>query len=95
MNRASLQSKANERLRLGILKQDVLGRLRRFLKDPDLPPTNNAAERNLRTVVMARKVSQCGKNAVGVQTYMQIKSTIETARLRGLDPVETLTSLMR
>ncbi|WP_373290731.1 IS66 family transposase [Deinococcus seoulensis] len=24
----------------------------RFLKDPDIPPTNNAAERSLRTVVM-------------------------------------------
>uniref|UniRef100_UPI00403F496A IS66 family transposase n=1 Tax=Deinococcus sp. VB142 TaxID=3112952 RepID=UPI00403F496A len=44
---------------------------------------NNAAERSLRTVVMARKVSQCSKNAVGAQTYMRIKSTVETARLRG------------
>ena len=41
---------------------------------------NNAAERSLRTVVMARKVSQCSKNAVGAQTYMRIKSTVETAR---------------
>ena len=68
LNRAPLKSKANERLRLGILKQSVLDRLWRFLKDPDIPPTNNAAERSLRTVVMARKVSQCSKNAVGAQT---------------------------
>jgi len=95
LNRAPLKSKANERLRLGILKQDVLDRLWRFLKDPDIPPTNNAAERSLRTVVMARKVSQCSKNAVGAQTYMHIKSTVETARLRGQDPVAVLTSLMR
>ena len=95
LNRAPLKSKANERLRLGILKQDVLDRLWRFLKDPDIPPTNNAAERSLRTVVMARKVSQCSRNAVGAQTYMHIKSTVETARLRGQDPVAVLTSLMR
>lgn len=95
LNRAPLQSKANERLRLGILKQRVLDRLWRFLKDPDIPPTNNAAERSLRTVVMARKVSQCSKNAVGAQTYMRIKSTVETARLRGQDPVAVLTGLMR
>ena len=95
LNRASLKSKANERLRLGILKQDVLDRLWRFLKDPDIPPTNNAAERSLRTVAMARKVSQCSKNAVGAQTYMRIKSTLETARLRGQDPVAVLTSLIR
>jgi transposase len=95
LNRAPLKSKANERLRLGILKQDALDRVWRFLKDPDIPPTNNAAERSLRTVVMARKVSQCSKNAVGAQTYMRIKSTVETARLRGQDPVAVLTSLTR
>ncbi|MFT2720390.1 hypothetical protein ACMT4L_10345 [Deinococcus sp. A31D244] len=53
------------------------------------------SERNLQTVVMARKVSQCSKNAVGVQTYMRIKSTVETARLRGQDTVAVLTGLMR
>lgn len=95
LNRAPLKSQANERLRLGILKQHVLDRLWRFLKDPDIPPTNNAAERSLRTVVMARKVSQCSKNAVGAQTYMRIKSTVETARLRGQDPVAVLPSLTR
>ncbi|UWX64009.1 IS66 family transposase [Deinococcus rubellus] len=95
LNRAPLKSKSNERLRLGILKQYVLDRLWRFLKDPDIPPTNNAAERSLRTVVMARKVSQCSKNAVGAQTYMRIKSTVETARLRGQDPVAVLINLIR
>ncbi len=95
LNRAPLKSKANERLRLGILKQHGLDRLWQFLKDPDIPPTNNAAERSLRTVVMARKVSQCSKNAVGAQTYMRIKSTVETARLRGQDPVAVLTGLTR
>ena len=95
LNRAPLKSKANERLRTGILKHHVLERVWGFLKDPDIPPTNNAAERSLRTVVMARKVSQCSKNALGAQTYMRIKSTVETARLRGQDPVVVLTSLMR
>jgi len=66
-NRMPLKSKANERLRLGILKQDMLDRLWQFLKDPDILPMNNAAERSLRTVVMARKVSQCSKNVVETQ----------------------------
>ncbi|WP_344982383.1 IS66 family transposase [Deinococcus rubellus] len=95
LNRAPLKSKANERLRVGVLKQNVLDRVWQFLKDPDIPPTNNAAERSLRTVVMARKVSQCSKNVLGAQTYMRIKSTVETARLRGQDPVAVLTSLNR
>nr|WP_229671108.1 IS66 family transposase [Deinococcus aquiradiocola] len=38
------------------------------MKDPDIPPTNNTARWSLRTVVMARKVLQCSKNAVGAQT---------------------------
>lgn len=95
LNRAPLKSTANERLRTGILKHRILDRVWRFLKDPDIPPTNNAAERSLRTVVMARKVSQCSKNALGAQTYMRIKSTVETARLRGQDPVAVLASLTR
>ena len=95
LNRAPLKSKAKERLRLGILKQNVLDRLWRLLTDQDIPPTNNVAERSLRTVVMARKVSQWCKNAVRAQTYMRIKSTVETARLRGQDPVAVLTGLMR
>ncbi|GGR43913.1 hypothetical protein GCM10008959_01020 [Deinococcus seoulensis] len=43
----------------------------------------------------ARKVSQCSKNAVRAQTYMRIKSTVETARLRCQNPVAVLTGLMR
>lgn len=90
LSRAPLKTKANERLRLGIREQHLRGRVLLFLSDPEIPPTNNAAERSLRTVVMARKVSQCNKNAQGALTYMRIKSTVETARLRGQDPVNVL-----
>ncbi|OLV15814.1 hypothetical protein BOO71_0013741 [Deinococcus marmoris] len=46
-------------------------------------------------MVMARKVSQCSKSAIEAQTYMRIKPTVETARLRGQDPIAALTNLMR
>ncbi|GGR23683.1 transposase [Deinococcus ruber] len=92
LQRRPLKTVGNERLRLGLLNQHEQSRLLRFLEDPDIPPTNNPAERSLRTVVMARKVSQCSKNALGAQTYMRIKSTVETARLRGQDPVDILIS---
>lgn len=95
LTRTALKSKGNERLRLGLLEQHVRGRLLLFLADPEIPPTNNAAERSLRTVVIARKVSQCSKNALGAQTYMRIKSTVETAKLRGQDPVAVLLHLSR
>lgn len=93
LRRRPLKTVGNERLRLGLLKQHEQGRLLRFLEDPDIPPTNNPAERSLRTVVMARTVSQCSKNALGAQTDMRIKSAVETARLRGQDPVDVLISL--
>ena len=93
LHRAPLKTKSNERLRLGLLEQHLRGRLLLFLSDPEIPPTNNAAERALRSVVMARKVSQCSKNVLGATTYTRIKSVVETARLRGEDPVAALVAL--
>nr|WP_254843169.1 transposase [Deinococcus marmoris] len=82
-------------MRRGFLEQHRQGRLLHFLIDPEIPPTNNAAERALRSVVMARKVSQCSKNLLGATTYTRIKSVVETARLRGEDPVAVLMALRR
>lgn len=95
LNRLPLKTRTNERLRQGLLKQHLKGRLLYFLLDPEIPPTNNAAERALRSVVMARKVSQCSKNLLGATTYTRIKSVVETARLRGEDPVAVLMALQR
>nr|WP_240319522.1 transposase [Deinococcus wulumuqiensis] len=66
-----------------------------FLDKPEIPPTNNAAERQLRRVVITRKVSQCSKNDKGATAHMRIKSVVETACLRGQDPVEVLIGLSR
>ncbi|WP_291427132.1 IS66 family transposase [Deinococcus sp.] len=93
--RTDIRTKESERLRAGLQKQHERGRLLLFLERPEIPPTNNAAERQLRSVVMARKISQCSKNPRGATTYMRIKSVTETARLRGHDPVDTLMALAR
>ena len=85
LNRTDLRTPESERLRAGLWKQQEKGRLLYFLEHPEIPPTNNAAERQLRRVVMARKVSQCSKTRRGAMTYMRIKSVVETARLRGQD----------
>lgn len=66
------------------------GNLVRFLVDPQIPPTNNAAERALRPAVIARKVSQCSKNSQGAEAFCAFTSVLRTAMKRGLDPVETL-----
>lgn len=63
--------------------------------NPGIPPTNNAAERQLRSVVCARKVSQCSKTELGALNYASIKTVVETARLRGQDTVKVLADLYR
>ena len=66
------------------------GNLVRFLVDPQIPPTNNAAERALRPAVIARKVSQCSKNTQGAEAFCAFTSVLRTATKRGLDPIQTL-----
>lgn len=83
LSRTDIRTEESERLRAGLWKQHEKGRLLLFLDKPQIPPTNNAAERQLRSVVTVRKVSQCSKNWRGATTYMRIKSVTETARLRG------------
>ncbi|WP_291423199.1 IS66 family transposase [Deinococcus sp.] len=95
LSRTDLRTPESERLRAGLWKQQEKGRLLHFLEKPEIPPTNNAAERQLRRVVITRKVSQCSKNKRGAEAHMRIKSVVETARLRGQDPVEVLASLSR
>jgi hypothetical protein len=70
-------------------------RIRRYLQElftfvavPGVPPTNNAAERGLRPLVIARKVSGGTRSAAGSTCRMRLASIAATARLRGLDPTE-------
>ena len=59
------------------------GNLLRFLFDPRVEPTNNRAERALRPGVIARKVSQCSKNARGARAFEAFASVIQTLKKRG------------
>ena len=59
------------------------GNLLRFLDDPRIEPTNNRAERALRPAVIARKVSQCSKNAQGAQTFAVFTSVMRTLAKTG------------
>jgi hypothetical protein len=70
-------------------------RIRRYLQElfvfvavPDVPPTNNAAERGLRPLVIARKVSGGTRSTAGSTCRMRLASIAATARLRGLDPTD-------
>jgi len=84
------RSKENLRLQKGLVKHHQRGNLLRFLDDPSIEPTNNAAERALRPAVIARKVSQCSNTTAGSEAFAIFKSLTQTARLLGLDPSQTL-----
>lgn len=60
-----------------------------FVRDLTVPPTNNAAERALRPLVIARKVSGGTRSPAGSRTRMVLASVLATAQLRGHDPTAT------
>jgi transposase len=65
-----------------------LGGLFVFVEDPAVPPTNNAAERSLRHLVVCRKISGGTRSAAGTDAKMALASLFGTWRARGLDPLE-------
>jgi hypothetical protein len=76
-------------------------RIRRYLQElftfvavPGVPHTNNAAERSLRGLVIARKVSGGTRSAAGSTCRMRLASIAATARLRGLDPTDVFVRIL-
>jgi transposase len=57
-----------------------------FVADPRVPPDNNAAERSLRPLVTARKISGGTRSPEGSATKMTLASLFGTWRVRGLNP---------
>ena len=62
----------------------------RVLSDPLLPLTNNAAERQLRHWVIARRISYGTRNLVGSNSLALLASVIDTCRLRGASVTDLL-----
>ena len=57
-----------------------------FVKNPELPSTNNDAERALRHAVISRRISFGTRTVEGSMAYASLLSVIETCRLRNQDP---------
>ena len=53
---------------------------------PELPPTNNEAERALRHAVIARNIGFGTRTSEGSLAYSSLLSVIETCRLRDINP---------
>jgi hypothetical protein len=90
-----LRDPENQRLLDGLGWHHGRGNLVRFLDDPSIPPTNNAAERALRPAVIARMVSQCSKTESGATAFSAFCSVIRTAARQGRDAVEWLCGVFR
>lgn len=58
-----------------------------FVRDPAVPPTNNLAERSLRSLVTARKISGGSRSSEGTETRMILASVLGTALVRNQDPL--------
>lgn len=65
-----------------------------FVSDPNVPPTNNAAERSLRHLVTIRKISGGSRSAQGTATRMRLATLFGTWRLQGVNPVEACHQLL-
>ena len=62
----------------------------RVLHHPELPLTNNTAERALRHWVIARRLSHGTRTAVGSRAFALLASVIDTCRQRGHSPWDYL-----
>ena len=73
-------------LRLSTHKQDVL----RFLTDPQVPFTNNLAERDVRMMKLRQKISGGFRSEDGAKDFAVIRSVLSTARKQGWNILATL-----
>lgn len=69
-------------------------RMYRWILDPRIPAENNLAERELRPLVIARKISFGSQSDAGALTRETLMSVLLTLRKRNRDPVKTLTAAM-
>jgi len=74
-------------LRLASRKQDVL----RFLTDPNVPFTNNQAERDARMMKVKQNVSGGFRSLEGAMDFAVIRSFISTAKKQGSCIIQALT----
>jgi transposase len=73
-------------LRLSTRRQDVL----RFLTDPNVPFTNNLAERDGRMMKLRQKISGGFRSQDGAKDFAVIRSVLSTARRQGWNMLQTL-----
>lgn len=61
-----------------------------FLKIPDVPPDNNASERDIRGFKVKLKIAGCFRSVDGAQAFAILQSIIKTAKKNGTTPFEAM-----
>lgn len=74
-------------LRLQGHKEDTL----RFLTNPDVPFTNNQAERDARMMKLRQKISGCFRTETGARNFATLRTVLSTARKQGWNILDTIT----
>ncbi len=77
-------------LRLRDYAEDTLP----FLESPDVPFTNNQAERDIRMMKCRTKISGGFRSWQGAENFAIIRSLISTARKQGRNILEVLTQVL-
>jgi hypothetical protein len=86
-----IKYKDTRRLRRRIIKHNQ--ELLIFLDNPAMDPTNNRAERQLRPMVIMRKVTFGNRSAVGDLNRAVTMSVIQTGVLNGIEPLDICQAL--
>ena len=74
------------RTKLGNAYEDLF----RFILDPRIPPTNNAAERGLREIVVHRKIRDSIRSEDTMDWLGYLFTCMATWKMHGLDPIKEI-----
>ena len=66
-----------------------------FVGQPDVPSSNNHAEREIRPAVLMRKMSYGSQSIKGAETRATLMTVFRTLHRRGLDPLKTVEQALR
>jgi transposase len=88
-----LDHSAAETLRQRVMEKDK-DKLFTFLRVKGVEPTNNHAERSVRSLVIMRKISFGTRSAAGSESHGVLPSLLETARRQGKNAIGFLATLL-